>query len=80
MDINDEAGPSIDRQKADILKFLKESFAYVHKAIATINEKNLVETVKSPFGEGSVSRLGVVATASHGMGTTTMARWWCTCE
>lgn len=53
--------------KADVLKFLKDSFAYVHKAIATINEKNLVGTVKSPFGEARVTRLGLAAAvASHG--------------
>ena len=67
VDIGDEAGPSSIQSKADILKFLKESFEYVHKAIATINENNLVETVKSPFGEGSVSRLGLATTVSwHG--------------
>jgi uncharacterized damage-inducible protein DinB len=52
--------------KADILSF-EESFEYVHKAIATINEKNLVEPVKSPFGEGSVTRLGLATSvSSHG--------------
>jgi len=67
VDINDEAGPASVTSKADILKFLKESFEYVHKAIATINETNFVGTVRSPFGEGSVSRLGLAATvASHG--------------
>ena len=49
------------------MKYLKDSFEYVHKAIATINEKNLVRTVKSPFGEGSVSRLGLATSvAAHG--------------
>ena len=67
VDIGDESGPASITSKADILKFLKESFEYVHKAIATINEKNLVETVKSPFGEGSVSRLGLATTVAwHG--------------
>jgi len=67
VDIGDESGPASVTTKADILKYLKESFEYVHKAIATINEKNVVETVKSPFGEGSVSRLGLAASvASHG--------------
>ena len=53
--------------EADILKYLKDSFAYVHKALDTINDKNLVEPVRSPFGEGSVSRLGLATTVSwHG--------------
>jgi hypothetical protein len=67
VDIGEESGPASITSKADILKFLKESFEYVHKAIATINETNLVGTVRSPFGEGSVSRLGLATTvASHG--------------
>jgi uncharacterized damage-inducible protein DinB len=67
VDINDEAGPASVTTKADILKYLNESFTYVHKAIATINDKNLVEPVRSPFGEGYVSRLGLATSiASHG--------------
>jgi len=67
VDIGDESGPASVTSKADILKYLKDSFDYVHKAIATINESNLAGTVRSPFGEGSVSRLGLaMAVASHG--------------
>src|ERR1039457_394882 len=67
VDIGDESGPPSITTKADILKYLKESFEYVHKAIATINEKNVVGTVKSPFGEGAVTRLGLATSvSSHG--------------
>ena len=67
VDIGDESGPASVTSKADILKYLKDSFEYVHKAIATINESNLSGTVRSPFGEGSVSRLGLaMAVSSHG--------------
>ncbi|SRR6266704_1058585 len=67
VDINEESGPASITTKTDILKYLKESFVYVHKAIATINEKNVVETVRSPFGEGSVSRMGLATSiAWHG--------------
>jgi uncharacterized damage-inducible protein DinB len=67
VDVGDESGPATVKTKADILKYLKDSFAYVHKAVATINETNLVEGVKSPFGEGSVTRLGLAASVgSHG--------------
>ncbi len=67
VDIGDESGPASITTKADILKYLKESFAYVHKAIATINDKNIVETVRSPFGEGKVSRMGLaISVAGHG--------------
>ena len=67
VDIGDESGPASITTKAEILKYLKESFEYVHKAIATINETNVVETVRSPFGEGKVSRLGLATSvSSHG--------------
>jgi len=67
VDIGDESGPESVKSKADILKYLKESFEYAHKAIGTINEGNLVGTVKSPFGEGTVSRLGLaMVVATHG--------------
>ncbi len=59
VDVGDESGPAAMKNKADIINYLKDSFAYVHKAIQTINEKNLVEPVKSPFGEGTVTRLGL---------------------
>jgi len=66
-DIGDESGPAAITTKADVLKYLKDSFEYVHKAIATINEKNVTETVKSPFGEGKVSRLGLATSVvAHG--------------
>jgi uncharacterized damage-inducible protein DinB len=66
-DIGDEAGPASITSKADIVKYLNDSFAYVHKALQTINDKNLVETVKSPFGEGKVTRLGLATSVAwHG--------------
>jgi len=66
-DIGDESGPAAITSKADVLKYLKDSFEYVHKAIATVNEKNVTETVKSPFGEGKVSRLGLATSVvAHG--------------
>ncbi len=67
VDIGDESGPASVTTKADILKYLTESFVYVHKAIHTINETNLAGTVKSPFGEGKVTRLGLATTVAwHG--------------
>ena len=66
-DIGDESGPASITAKADIIKYLNDSFVYVHKALQTINDKNLVETVKSPFGEGKVTRLGLATSVAwHG--------------
>ena len=64
IDLNGEAGPASITSKADIIKFLKDSFAYAHKAIATINEMNLTDTVISPFGEGKITRLGMASALS----------------
>ena len=67
VDIGDEAGPASITSKPAVMKYLKDSFAYVHKAIATINDENAVGTVRSPFGEGKVSRMGLAITVAwHG--------------
>jgi DinB superfamily len=59
VELGGESGPDSIKTKADILKFLKDSFAYVHKAVGTINEANLVTPIKSPFGEGNTTRLAM---------------------
>ena len=60
-------GPANLKTKAEIVQYLKDSFAYIHKAIATVNEKNLVEPLKSPFGEGPITRLSVATSVvGHG--------------
>jgi uncharacterized damage-inducible protein DinB len=63
VDLGGENGPDSITTKADIMKFAKESFAYLHKALASINEKNQTDQVKSPFGEGKVTRLGIATVA-----------------
>lgn len=66
-EINGEAGPASATSKDDVLKYLKDSFAYVHKAVATINDENLTGTVSSPFGEGKVTRLSLANSVTwHG--------------
>jgi hypothetical protein len=59
VDLGSENGPDSLKTKADIVKFLKDSFAYVHKAVGTINDGNLLSSIKSPFGEGMTTRLGM---------------------
>jgi uncharacterized damage-inducible protein DinB len=63
---DDESGPASVKSKAEILEFLKGSFAYLHKAIATINEQNEAESIKSPWGQNTVTRLGLtILTVGH---------------
>jgi uncharacterized damage-inducible protein DinB len=59
VELGGESGPDSIKTKADIVKFLKDSFAYAHKAVAATNETNQVEAIKSPFGEGTTTRLAM---------------------
>src|SRR5947208_9484498 len=43
--VNDGKGPDTMKAKADIIKYLKDSFAFGHKAVATLNESNLVQPI-----------------------------------
>ena len=62
-----EEGPESMTAKTDLIRYLKESFDYAHKAFATINEKNEVTAIKNPFGEGTTTRLGMATlTVWHG--------------
>jgi len=47
---NDGKGPDNMKAKADIIKFVKDSFAFGHKAVATLNSSNLVEPITSSSG------------------------------
>ena len=59
VDLGGENGPDNMTSKADVVKFLKDSFAYLHKALATLNENNILGQVQSPFGSNKPSRLGL---------------------
>lgn len=43
--VNDGKGPDNMKAKADIIKYVKDSFAFGHKAVATLNESNLVQSI-----------------------------------
>jgi uncharacterized damage-inducible protein DinB len=65
-DTGGENGPESVKSKADIMKYLKDSFVYFHKAVGTIDEKNVAAPIKNPFGEGTATPLGfVVGVAGH---------------
>ena len=60
-----ENGPESIHTKAEVIKFLRDSFIYLHKGVAVVNEKNLMERVDYPGG-GRVAQLSVVTAAiSH---------------
>jgi hypothetical protein len=67
VDIGGEKGPENVKTKADIIKFLKDSFAYAHKATSTINDANSLEPIKNPFGKDPTTRLAMATVfAWHG--------------
>jgi hypothetical protein len=61
-----ENGPDNITSKADVVKFLKDSFAYLHKAANSIDESNVLGQVQAPFGPNKMTRLGLsVIAISH---------------
>jgi uncharacterized damage-inducible protein DinB len=65
VELGGESGPDSVKTKAEVVKFLKDSFAYLHKAVGTITESNLLSPVKYPFGDEKTTRL---ALATLGVG------------
>jgi hypothetical protein len=59
VELGGENGPATIKTKADSVKFLKDSYAYCHKAYSSINADNATGQVQSPFGTNKVSRLGL---------------------
>ncbi len=58
-----ENGPAGLKTKEEIVRYLKEAFAYGHKAMATLTAENLTEAVPSAFGSGKAPRLAMADVA-----------------
>lgn len=62
-----ENGPDSLKGKEEIVKYLKDSFTYAHKAMNSLTDSNLADMVKSPFGAGEVPRIKMATIATwHG--------------
>jgi uncharacterized damage-inducible protein DinB len=59
VDLGSGDGPDSLTGKAAILNFLQDSFAYLHKAVQSINEKNATQQVPNPEGQGTVPKLDI---------------------
>ena len=59
IELGGENGPDSVKTKADILKFAGDSFDYLLKALASVTEKNQLDTVDSFFGK--VPRLSIAS-------------------
>ena len=67
LDTNEEKGPDSVQSRADILKFLKDSYTYAHKAVSTVTEANALEPIATPFGKEKATRAGMATLfAWHG--------------
>jgi hypothetical protein len=64
VDIGGEKGPTGMTSKADIMKFLKDSYSYAHKAVNSITDQNMIQPIKGPFGNDPVTRLGMATVFS----------------
>ncbi len=47
-DTGGENGPDSVKTKADIMKYLKDSFTYIHKAASTIDTEQYAHSDQSP--------------------------------
>jgi uncharacterized damage-inducible protein DinB len=53
----EDNGPPQLKTKAEIIKYLKDSFALGHKAAKSLTAENAAAQVPSPFGQGQTTKL-----------------------
>jgi hypothetical protein len=58
-----ENGPASLKTKDEIVKYLKDAFAYAHKANGTLTSQNLTGLVTSAFGNEKVPRVSMTTIA-----------------
>jgi len=63
--VNDGKGPDNMKAKAEIIKYLKDSFAFGHKSVATLNSSNLVEPITSKSGRQTTRLFQATFAAAH---------------
>ena len=63
--VNDGKGPDNMKAKAEIIKFVKDSFAFGHKSVATLNSSNLVEPITSRSGRQTTRLFQATFAAAH---------------
>jgi hypothetical protein len=54
-------GPDTLKTKDQIIDYFKGALAFAHKAMGTLNEKNMYDQVPSPFGRGTMTRVAAAA-------------------
>ena len=70
VDVGDgDSGPAFMTAKAEILKYLRDSFAFMRRGISTLSAHNHLESIPHPFDpkDTKIERLALVTSyASHG--------------
>jgi uncharacterized damage-inducible protein DinB len=62
----DDNGPATLKTKEDVVKYVKDAFAYGHKAMQTLTAENFTGQIKSPWGPNKMSRASLASIAvSH---------------
>jgi len=57
---NDD-GPATVRTKAQLVEYLRGSIAFAHRAMMTLTQKNELDDITSPFGDGQMKRLAAAS-------------------
>jgi uncharacterized damage-inducible protein DinB len=63
--VNDGKGPDNMKAKAEIIKFVKDSFAFGHKSVATLNSSNLAQPITSSSGRQTTRLFLATFAAAH---------------
>jgi hypothetical protein len=58
----EKGGPNPAKTKAELVKYLRDSFDYGHRVLATINAQNALARVEGPYA-GPNTRLGIAVAA-----------------
>ena len=56
-----ENGPASIKGKDAVVKYLKDSFAYAHKAAAALTAENMLEEMAPPYGSRKMPRLEILS-------------------
>lgn len=63
--VNEGKGPDTMKSKDEIIKYVKDSFAFGHKSVATLNSTNLVEPITSKSGRQTTRLFQATFAAAH---------------
>ena len=59
-----ENGPASIKGKDAVVKYLKDSYAYAHKAAAATTTANALDMLPPPFGKAKMPRMGILSVVS----------------